>query len=179
MSHFGWFALAIALAAAEIAIEGSFYLVLMAIAAGAVGALAWAWPELPGAAEWVLFAIGSAALLATCRKPLRERVHGGMARTEEAHWMVGRMLTIDEAMNPGETSRTSVGGSGWTLRNIGDRGVGQGARVRVERVDGVTLEVREFATGEAPVDTGTSGTSRVAAADAAKREDTRCSTQDS
>ena len=168
MSHFGWFALAIALATAEIAIEGSFYLVLMAIAAAGVGALAWAWPGLPAPAEWVLFAIGSAALLATCRKPLRERVYGGMARTEEAHWMVGRMLSVEEAMRPGETSRLSVGGSGWTLRNIGDRHIGRGTRVRVERVNGVTLEVREFSTGDAPAGAATTGTGRLPAADAAE-----------
>lgn len=168
MSHFAWLALAIALAAAEIAIEGSFYLVLMAIAAAAVGVLAWAWPGLPAAAEWVLFAVGSAALLATCRKPLRERVYGGMARTEEAHWMVGRMLAAEQAMQPGETSRTSVGGSGWTLRNIGDRRIGQGARVRVERVDGVTLEVREFAAVDAPAGASTTGTGRLPSAGAAE-----------
>ena len=141
MSHWAWFAFAIALAAGEITIDGSFYLVLMAIAAAGVGALDWAGLDLPAGAEWVLFAVGSVLLLVGCRKTLYERVHGGIAQGEEPHWMVGRTLTAEEAVEPGRTGRVKAAGSGWSVRNVGDGPIAAGAQMRVEKMDGVTLEV--------------------------------------
>ena len=178
MSHWlFWFALAIGLAAAEMGAASSFYLVLMAVAAGIVGVLAWAVPELPAAAEWTLFAVGSALLLAGCRKTLCERVDGGMARGEEPHWMVGRTLTANEPVGPGRTARVQAEGSGWSVRNTGGEPIAAGDRMRVDRIDGVTLRVSRARPPDEHDGDGPTGSPHGPASEpAGKREGTGCST---
>jgi len=55
---------------------------------------------------------------------------------------IGGALTLPVALAPGESCRTEHGGSSWTVRNDGDTPIALGTRVRIERVQGLTLLVR-------------------------------------
>ena len=54
----------------------------------------------------------------------------------------GETVTLPTNLPPGETCRLEYRGSSWSAINGGEAVIAAGSRVRIERVDGLTLVVR-------------------------------------
>jgi inner membrane protein len=56
--------------------------------------------------------------------------------------LAGETGMARELLAPGAVGRVELRGTSWSARNVGDVTLEPGSRVRVERVDGLTLQVR-------------------------------------
>ena len=57
--------------------------------------------------------------------------------------LVPEVVTLPLELPPGETCRLEYRGSSWSAINGGKSVIAAGSRARVERVDGLTLVVRD------------------------------------
>jgi inner membrane protein len=56
--------------------------------------------------------------------------------------LAGEIGVASEALAPGAVGSVELRGTVWSARNVGEVALESGARVRVERVEGLTLQVR-------------------------------------
>lgn len=141
MTWWGWCIVGTLLLAAELfAVDAQFYLIFIGASALVVGFLGLIGADLPGWAQWLVFAVLSIAAMLTVRKQvytkLRNRPLGNVASD------VAQRVRIPEALPPGKTLRVEYRGSGWTALNVGDRPIPAGEEVLIEAVEGLTLRVR-------------------------------------
>lgn len=138
MAWWGWITLGGLLLIAELVAGGALYLLFVGIAAILVGILVLLAGELPIWAHWLIFAVLALALLVGLRRHAHERINrsGGFEAIAGEH-----ALVIDE-IAPSAYGQVSLRGAKWAARNIGQSTLTDGQRVRVERVDGLTLEIR-------------------------------------
>jgi len=134
-----WVLVGFALLAIELFTPGGFFTLFFGL-----GALAVAVPVGLGIVsevwvQWLLFTAVSLVALVTLRSRLVSsmRVQGKPVDT-----LAGETGTALEDLAPGKTGKAELRGTAWTARNAGDQPLAKGARVRVERVDGLTLFVR-------------------------------------
>lgn len=134
-----WICLGVLLLLAEAMTPGGFYLLFIGLSALLVGALK---PLLPAAwMQVLLFGILSAALIAFFRKPLVVRLKASTPAAD-APELLGETARALNAMAPGAEGRVELRGSTWKARNMGDRGLPQGAPCRVVSRDGLGVAVR-------------------------------------
>jgi len=124
---------------AELAfIDAQFYLVFVGSAAVVVGLLDTA-TALEQWLQWALFALLSILSVAVFRGRIYRRLRGSTPGVDTGP--KGGELTLPAALAPGESCQTEHGGSFWTVRNDSAAPLPSGARVRVVRVQGLTLLV--------------------------------------
>lgn len=121
-------------------VNAQFYLVFIGGAALLVGLLSVTIPGLPSWAQWALFAILAIVSMLMFRSRLYHRlrgqlpaVHAGPARG---------VLTLPNALDPGQSCQVEHGGTYWTVRNDSELPMPFGTRARVTSVQGLTLLVR-------------------------------------
>jgi membrane protein implicated in regulation of membrane protease activity len=140
MPWWGWVVVGAVLLGAELFVVATdFYLVFIGVAAVAVGLVAWTGVGLPVWGEWALFGALAVLLLVFFRGWAKAR-WGATARVDDT--LVGEQGVALEALAPGSGGRVELRGSPWSGRNAGGTAIGAGERVRVERVEGLTLHVR-------------------------------------
>jgi membrane protein implicated in regulation of membrane protease activity len=141
MPWWGWVALGALLLAAELgAVDAEFYLVFLGLSALVVGALGLAGFAGPAWLQWLLFAALALVSLAFFRRQLYARLRRAGAELGEGvsgEWAVAR-----DRIEPGALGRAELRGSLWSARNAGGLPIEAGQRVRVERVEGVLLQLR-------------------------------------
>ncbi len=73
----------------------------------------------------------------------RRRVYERLRRNLPAmkHGPAGETVVMPAALAPGETCRLEFRGSSWNAVNAGKSVIDEGARARIQRVDGITLVV--------------------------------------
>jgi membrane protein implicated in regulation of membrane protease activity len=128
---------------AELAfVDAQFYLVFVGSAAILVGLLL-ALTAVAEWAQWALFAIlaGGSTVLFRARIYRKLRGHLPVVRSGPS----GDELTLPTALAPEESCQTEHAGSFWTVQNDCEVVLPSGARVRVVRVQGLTLLVRPAA----------------------------------
>ncbi len=140
MPWWAWFVLGAALLAMEVALATDFYLVFFGVAALVVGGLSVAGVSVPAWAEWAAFA----ALSVGCLMLYRERLRGWLTRPHKKlnREIAGKTAVAVDAIAAGDTGSVELRGSRWTAHNRGDEAIGAGERCQVDRIDGVTLDVR-------------------------------------
>ena len=138
MLWWGWITLGGLLLIAELVGGGALYLLFVGIAAILVGILVLLASDLPFWAQWPIFAVLALALLVGLRRHARERINrcGGF----EA--ITGEYALVIDEIAPTGYGQASLHGAEWGARNIGQSTLTDGQRARVERVDGLTLELR-------------------------------------
>jgi hypothetical protein len=142
MPWWGWVAAGMLMLVAELAlVDAAFYLVFLGISALLVGTAELAGFSLPFWMQWTLFALLAVGSLVFFRGKVYERLRGG-ATSEIPEGVTGDSAVAGEAIAPGARGRVELRGSSWTARNCGSTQIEAGARCRVERADGLTLEVR-------------------------------------
>jgi len=136
-----WIVLGAVLLAAELfLIDAQFYLVFLGSAAIAVGFLDVAGLGAPAWVEWLLFAGLSVVTLLAFRRRLYAKLRPVAAGLEEA--LVGESGVAREALAPGARGSAELRGTTWTAQNVGSDAIPAGARVTVERAEGLVLQVR-------------------------------------
>lgn len=135
--YWAWFALGLALAAAEIAVPG-FFLIWLALAALLTGAAAWLLP-LAAPAQIVLFAVSAFVLVLAARRWIAP---GSVAAADplmndRGGRLVGELVEVTQAIVAGK-GRVRQGDGEWLVRGP-DAPVG--AQVRVVGHDGAVLLV--------------------------------------
>jgi inner membrane protein len=136
-----WLLAGIALLGIEILTPGGFFIIFFGAGALAVGLLAlvgWQ-PGVP--VQGLVFLALSVISLLLFRKPLMERFQRSIPQ-KQVDSLVGETAVALEEIPAGGMGKAELRGSSWTARNLGDTPIQQKQRVRVERIDGLTLDVR-------------------------------------
>lgn len=120
-------------------VNAQFYLVFIGAAALVVGVASAAIPGLAPDAQWTAFAILAVLSMVLFRSRLYRRLrgHGPAVRCGPA----GGVLTLPEALEPGQHCQVEHGGTFWTVRNDSAQPMSAGDRARVSSVQGLTLLV--------------------------------------
>jgi len=145
MPWWGWIVLGAALLSAELfVIPTDFFLVFLGTSAIAVGTITLAGVESAPWVQWATFGVFSLVSLVVFRGWLRARIPRDVVpRIGET--VAGEVGMTRELLAPGAVGSVELRGATWSARNVGDSTLEPGSRVRVERVDGLTLQVRREA----------------------------------
>lgn len=135
-----WFVLGVVLLASEFLTPGAFFQFFFGIGGIAVGLVGAFGPDLPLPAQLLAFLVLSLGSLALLRSPLKVRFAAGGEQDVD-------QLTGGVAVALGEIPVQGIGqaelrGSVWSARNVGESVIVKSQRCRVEKVDGLTLEIR-------------------------------------
>ena len=136
-----WVLAGVILLAIEMLTPGGFFTLFFGIGALVVGVLSLAgWqPGVP--AQGLVFLAVSMAALLLFRKPLLEYFKHTMPQTQ-VDSLVGETAVALEEIPAGGVGKAELRGSSWSARNLGESPIQLNQRVRVERIDGLTLDVR-------------------------------------
>lgn len=135
-----WLVLGLLLVLAELATAGGFYVIFFGIAALTVGVLAGFGMAGPLWVQLLMFSVLSVATLVIFRARLLSWVQHDPQRPE-IDTLIGEIGVASEELIPGTVGRVEVRGAAWTARNTTGVSVSRGTRIRVVRVDGLTLDI--------------------------------------
>ncbi len=138
MAWWVWILLGIALLTFEVAVSGALFALFFGLGALLVAPLAAV--GIPAVTQWLAFPALSVAGLATMRGPLMRRISRRPSRDQELVGERGRLL---DDLRPGDEGWVELRGTTWAARVSGTEPLIRGQRCVVERVDGLTLWVRE------------------------------------
>ena len=132
----GWLVLALVLGGAELLAPGVF-LVFLAIAAAATGAICWAMPDLPLVAQLGSFGVWSAVSVAIGRRWYRDypAETDDALLNDRAARLLGSVVTVADPIVQGR-GRVTLGDSVWLARGPE---ADVGTRMRVIAVEGSVL----------------------------------------
>jgi hypothetical protein len=136
-----WVLLGLALLAGEILTPGGFYILFFGAGAIAVGLLKLAGVSMGLAMEGLAFVAISITALVLFRRPLMQRFKP-LAPEARADELTSEVAVALEEIGPRSRGKVELRGTAWNAQNLGDLMIVKSARCRVERVDGLTLEVR-------------------------------------
>ena len=140
MPWWGWMIIgAIMLGAELLGVEAAFYLVFIGIAAMITGLIELAGAGLEAWVQWLVFAAIAIVLMVLFRKKLYARLRGGGVGYQTGP--AGEIVTLEQALEPGQTGRLNYRGTDWTIVNDSDAAFAAGQRVRISRVDGLKLNL--------------------------------------
>jgi hypothetical protein len=98
-----------------------------------IGLLGQAWTE------WMIFALVSLGLLVLLRAKLK--LIFGKGSVQDVDSYVGELAVVLEKLVAGGRGKVELRGSSWTALNVGVSDLEIGSRVRVQKVDGLTVHV--------------------------------------
>ncbi len=138
VQYWHWWIFALVLLILEVFAPGAFFLG-MGVAAGLVGLLLFAIPELGWKAQWMAFAVLSLAATVSLRTWLRRHppATDQPALNRRGEQYVGRVFTLEEPIVNG-TGKVRVDDTTWKVEGPDTPA---GTRVEVTGVDGVILKV--------------------------------------
>lgn len=142
MPWWGWITVGVLLLAAEMTVvDLEFYLVFLGVSAFVVGLLGLAGVSMPFWLQWIVFAVLAIGSLVV----FRQRIYEKLRPPPDAvirEGVEGALATSTDAIAPGKTGSVMLRGAGWTGRNVGSLPIPAGATCRVDRADGLVLELR-------------------------------------
>ena len=142
MPWWGWVATGALLLAAEMTfVDLDFYLVFLGASAFAVGTLGLLGVPMPYWLQWIVFAILGIGSLVLFRQRFYAKFHPP-ADAVIQEGVEGAQATATVAIAPGERGAVTLRGAPWTGRNVGSLPIPAGASCRVDRAEGLLLELR-------------------------------------
>ncbi len=140
MPWWGWLIFGTLLLGSELlAVDAGFYLVFIGIAAAIVGLVELSGAGLEPWVQWILFSIVALILMVLFRKKLYAWLRGSGAGYDIGP--AGEIVTIEQALAPGEKGRLSFRGTEWTVVNGSGQAFDPGQHVQISSVDGLTLKL--------------------------------------
>ena len=121
-------------------INAEFYLLFVGGSALLTGLITLMDPGFPAWAQWALFALACVVSMVGFRRRLYARLHRHSPKV--ASGPEGGELLLPSALAPGDSCQAEHGGSFWTVRNDSPAALPAGSKVRIARVQGLTLLVR-------------------------------------
>ena len=146
MSWWIWVLLGLTLLAAEMIVPGGVILLFFGASALVVGLLVALGMGGPVAVQLALFSILSVVSLLTLRGPILRRIKPSNEDSSKIDSLVDASVVVSTALDPGAEGKAELRGSSWTARNVGSRSLEAGETAVVERVEGLTLHIKEVAS---------------------------------
>jgi membrane protein implicated in regulation of membrane protease activity len=143
MEWWAWILFGFALLAAELLTPGGFFVLFFGLAALVVGVLVAIGVTGTAWTEWLLFSVIAVASLLAFRRRLVEALKTPSPSGVRLDSVVGDVVVLSEDLAVGKVGKAELRGTVWSVRTAGPRAFARGDRCRVERVDGLTLWVRE------------------------------------
>lgn len=134
-----WLILGLVLLAGELLTPGGFFIVFFGVGALVVGVLGLAGVVMPLWLQGVAFSVVSVVALLLFRKPLLGRFAPPPAHKVDP--LVGEEAVTLEEIGAGRLGKVELRGTPWNARVTNGRALAKGVRVRVERVEGLTVFV--------------------------------------
>jgi len=141
MSWWAWLLLGLVLFALEAMTGGGMFLLFFGVGAVVIGLSDLVGLHLTFAIQGLVFVVVSVVSMLLFRKPLLVRFQHSMPKGKVDN-LVGEMAKALVDIPVDAMVTAELRGASWTAHNAGDAPIAQSARVRVERVDGLTLHVR-------------------------------------
>lgn len=142
MTWWMWIAAGCVLLLVELLTPGAFFWLFFGVGALVAGLAGFLMPDLALGWQGAIFLAVSLVSLMLFREPLLARLNRGMKDTKGMDNLVGETAMTLEAIAPQAFGKAELRGTSWTAMNTGERPLIASERVRVERVDGLTLCVR-------------------------------------
>lgn len=142
MLWWNWIFLGLILLAADLITPGGFYILFFGLAALLVGGLAGVGAIETAWLQWLLFSVMAIVSMVFFRGPLMARLKSVSGTGGDVDSMVGEMAVALDDFSPGSLGKAELRGSTWNARNAGEVNLTKGQRVRVERVEGLTLWIK-------------------------------------
>ena len=141
MPWWGWMVIGAILLCSELFIDSEFYLVIFGFACLAVGLGGYAGLTGPPYLQWVIFAALSIVMLMFFRARIYQLVKApdGVAVVP----IVGEFAVATAGIEPGATGEVELRGTTWTGRNVGTVPLEPGDRIRVDRVEGLIVDLKK------------------------------------
>lgn len=146
MPWWGWIVAGGILLGGEAVVATDFTLALLGAAALTVGLVGAAGLEGPIWLQWGLFSVLSAGYLLVFKRRLSAPLGPD---TPQDRLLGGEVAIVQEEIAPGETGRAELRGTIWTARNRSHEPLQAGTRARVEKTDGLVIQLRSEAELEA------------------------------
>ncbi len=142
MPWWGWIALGAMLFVAEMGfVDMEFYLVFLGASALLVGMAGLGGVELPVWGQWLTFAGLALVSLGFFRERLYEKIRAGVEDLPDN--VEGEVGVARGPIEPGGKGQVELRGTPWSAHNAGDIPIEAGERVKVERTEGLVLQVRK------------------------------------
>ena len=135
-----WLVLGLLLMLGELVTPGGFYIIFFGIGALLVGLLASVNLAGPAWMQLLLFSVLSIGLLLVFRARLLNWMQVD-PQLPSVDALVGQVAVATGRLEPGAIGKVELRGASWSARNVSDSVVGPGSRCRVQRVDGLMLDV--------------------------------------
>ena len=135
-----WLVPGLLLVVADMAASGGFYIIFFGIGAIVVGLLASFDLAGPIWMQLLLFSAISVGSLLLFRRRLLKWLQVD-PQAPPVDMIVGEVGVAAEDLLPGKVGRVELRGAAWSGRNITNATLARGARCRVIRVDGLTVDV--------------------------------------
>jgi membrane protein implicated in regulation of membrane protease activity len=140
MQWWAWIAVGAVLLGSELGfIDAQFYLVFVGASALVVGFLQLAGLVPEVWMQWAVFGLLAVVSVVVFRRRIYSRLRLNLPVMR--HGPVGDTLVMQAPLGPGETCRLEYCGSSWSATNGGPSLIAAGQRVRIDRVNGLTLVV--------------------------------------
>jgi membrane protein implicated in regulation of membrane protease activity len=136
-----WLIAGVVLLAIEILTPGGFFIIFFGCGAVVVGLLLLAGLPMSTAVQGLVFLAFSVVSLKLFRKPVLERFQASMP-SGKVDSMEGETAVALEDIPSGGYGKAELRGSAWNAHNASDQAIARQQRVRVVKVDGLTLQVR-------------------------------------
>jgi membrane protein implicated in regulation of membrane protease activity len=136
-----WILLGLLLLLAELVTPGGFYIIFFGIGAVLVGILAGFNVAGPAWFQYILFSVFSVLTLWLFREKLLQLTQGGHRGGIDS--LVGETAVVTDDIPINGIGKAEMRGSSWSARNVSDKALARGERCKVERVEGLTIFVRE------------------------------------
>ena len=139
MTWWAWALVGLGLCAGEMLTPGGFYFLFFGVGALVTAGLVWLGIGGPPWLEWLVFTLVSVACLVPLRGRFVRWASAGDPRVVDS--LVGEEALLLDDVGPGDVGKGELRGTTWNVRTTTTRTLRRGERVRVSRVDGLTLWV--------------------------------------
>ncbi|MCP4876894.1 MAG: NfeD family protein [Gammaproteobacteria bacterium] len=147
MPWWGWIIFGALLLGSELLIvDAGFYLVFIGIAAAITGLIELSGVGLEPWFQWILFSVIALVFMVLFRKKLYAKLRGSGVGYETGP--AGEIVTVEQALQPGEKGRLAYRGTEWTVVNGSQQAFEQGQHVQISSVEGLTLKLDTVKTEE-------------------------------
>ncbi|HZH02346.1 MAG TPA: NfeD family protein [Myxococcaceae bacterium] len=141
MAWWLWFLAGIGLLVVEMVTPGALFALFFGISALILSGLVGLGLAGPDWVQWIIFSALSVAALALLRRRLQDRTSRASVPVVDS--LVGATALLLEDLAAGGTGKAELQGSTWNARSAAHVSLRGGQRYRVERVDGLTLLLRD------------------------------------
>ena len=138
MSWSYWVIFGLGLLVFEILTPGGFFTFFFGASAFVVAALVWLGVLQSGSAQWLVFAILGIGLLAVLRPAVRKRFETNTPKVDQ---LVGETAIALEDLDANGRGKVELRGTSWSALYSGSDRILKGDRLRVTKVDGLSLKV--------------------------------------